>query len=276
MTVLQMGSNKKMKKKLLIIAIAIVTLTITVPINAISETTVESSNHYVKLAREENEISVTETIKIDVSGNESLSNIEFWIQNQADKIKIKIDDQQLEYDSIGNNIYNCNVSSMNISNETINAVLTYSFDEVTQDLFFNKKIIRPTSKFFIEFEDEEIVTAEDLKQDEFFKFKLYEPAESPLTWYIMIFVILLIILLAVFIIYSYRKQKKTKKRDISGGSEEFLTTKKQLLMTTLKDIEKQHRAKKISDDTYHKLKNHFKQDAVETMKKIEDIKSEIE
>jgi hypothetical protein len=46
-------------------------------------------------------------------------------------------------------------------------------------------------------------------------------------------------------------------------------------MSLLKDLEKQHRAKKIHDDTYHKLKDHYKQQTVETMKKIEDIESKI-
>ena len=46
-------------------------------------------------------------------------------------------------------------------------------------------------------------------------------------------------------------------------------------MSLLKDVEKQHRAKQISDDTYHKLKEQYKQQAVETMKKLEDTKSEI-
>jgi len=43
-------------------------------------------------------------------------------------------------------------------------------------------------------------------------------------------------------------------------------------MSILKDIEKQHRAKQISDDTYNKLKDIYKQQAVETMKKLEDTK----
>ena len=43
-------------------------------------------------------------------------------------------------------------------------------------------------------------------------------------------------------------------------------------MSLLKDIEKQHRANQISDDTYHKLKDRYKQEAVEAMKKLEDMK----
>jgi len=45
-----------------------------------------------------------------------------------------------------------------------------------------------------------------------------------------------------------------------------------LLLSILKDIEKKHRSKDISDETYHKLKDEYKQQAVEVMKKIEDKK----
>jgi len=64
-----------------------------------------------------------------------------------------------------------------------------------------------------------------------------------------------------------------KIKDIAGESEELLNTKKMLLMSFLKDIEKQHRSKQISDDTYHKLKERYKQEAVEAMKQLEDLKS---
>jgi ribosome recycling factor len=42
-------------------------------------------------------------------------------------------------------------------------------------------------------------------------------------------------------------------------------------MSLLKDLEKQYRAKEISDDTYHKLKEQYKQETVETMKKLDDM-----
>ena len=46
-------------------------------------------------------------------------------------------------------------------------------------------------------------------------------------------------------------------------------------MSILKDIEKQHRSKQISDDTHHKLKEYYKQQAVEIMRKLEDKESEV-
>ena len=72
-----------------------------------------------------------------------------------------------------------------------------------------------------------------------------------------------------------KKQQSPKTKETAAASEELLTTKKELLMSLLKDIEKKHRAKGISDDTYHKLKERYKQEAVEAMKQLEDMKSKV-
>jgi hypothetical protein len=55
-------------------------------------------------------------------------------------------------------------------------------------------------------------------------------------------------------------------------SEDTLTTKKTLLLSLLKDLEKQYRGKAISDETYNKIKDEYKQQAVDTMKKLDDLK----
>ena len=68
-----------------------------------------------------------------------------------------------------------------------------------------------------------------------------------------------------------RKQRTKVKKSIIE-SEETLTTKKALLLSVLKDIEKKHRAKEISDETYNKLKEEYKHQAVNVMKKLEDLK----
>jgi hypothetical protein len=54
-------------------------------------------------------------------------------------------------------------------------------------------------------------------------------------------------------------------------SEELLTLRKTILLNALKDVEKQHRAKTVSDDTYNKLKDELKQQAVGVMKQLDDI-----
>jgi hypothetical protein len=76
----------------------------------------------------------------------------------------------------------------------------------------------------------------------------------------------------VSLVRPTKKQATTKKKQTVGDSEELLSIKKTLLMEILKEIEKQHRSNKISDDTYNKLKDEYKQDAVQTMKKLEDLK----
>jgi hypothetical protein len=58
-------------------------------------------------------------------------------------------------------------------------------------------------------------------------------------------------------------------------SKEVLSTEKTLLMDILKQIEKLHRTKKMSDDTYHKLKEYYKQETIEIMRQLENLNSEI-
>ena len=105
-----------------------------------------------------------------------------------------------------------------------------------------------------------------------FALLLYEPTEPPISWYIIVTIVLLVIFLGVTTYYSFRKQKSYKIKEIGSESEEFLQAKKNLLMSLLKDLEKQHRANKISDDTHHKLKADFKQQTLETMGKLEKNK----
>ena len=125
------------------------------------------------------------------------------------------------------------------------------------------------------FDQKEIFTGTNLALGATINLKLYEPTEPTLDWYVTVFMILLIILIVVLVIYGFRKQKSAKIKEIAGESEELLSTKKTLLLSLLKDIEKQHRSKQISDDTYHKLKERYKQEAVEAMKQLEDIKSKV-
>ena len=91
------------------------------------------------------------------------------------------------------------------------------------------------------------------------------------SWIYIIFIFFIFLLIVLFIMFS-KKQKSIIKKEGIGGSEEFLVIKKSLLMEILKEIEKKHRNKQISDDTYHKLKDEFKHDAVEAMKHLEDLK----
>ena len=67
------------------------------------------------------------------------------------------------------------------------------------------------------------------------------------------------------------RKKRAPSVSTERESQELLTTKKTLYLAMLKDIEKQHRGKQISDETYTKLKSEYKQHAVTVMQKLEDI-----
>ena len=159
---------------------------------------------------------------------------------------------------------------------TIQVTIYYTLDKDVEE--FERTLIRNTTSLSVTFNDDEnkIFSGRNLLSGTSFTLLLYEPTETPVSWYIIVFIVLLVILLVVSTLYSFRKQKSSKIRmDIASESEELLNSKRMLLMSLLKDIEKQHRSKKISDDTYHKLREHYKRQTVETMKKLEDIKSKI-
>lgn len=236
---------------------------------------INTSNHQIEIKTTDGQISIKETIKIQGTSNENYETITFWIQNGAENIKININNTQVTY-TLSNNEYTCNLSSMKIKQNTlITAMLTYKLKNQDEN-FFEKKILRNATQISIIIDGENKLTADDTVAGSSFTLQIDETTEeNQITLYLAILITLLIILLAVSMAYKSKKQQTTKTKGIPGASEELLSTKKILLMTLLKDIEKQHRANKISDDTYHKLKEQYKQEAVEAMKKLEDMKSKV-
>jgi hypothetical protein len=207
------------------------------------------------------------------TSNETYNAIRFWISDDAQDTNVLVSNSEVQYHPIGNNEYICNISSFNITEDSsIQLTIYYSMDKEIKE--FEKTLTRNTTSISVIFDENEIYSGKDLASGASFTLLLYEPTEMPVSWYIIVFIILLVILLAVSTLYSFRKQKSSK-RDITNESEELLSAKKTILMSILKDIEKQHRSKQISDDTHHKLKEHYKQQAVETMRKLEDRESEI-
>jgi hypothetical protein len=260
-------------KKTITFLIALLVMITIIQSTAVSEE-VDSSSYFIEINEENGKITIKETISIKGETNETVS---FWIQNGATEYRMeKITGTELtEIISQNSNIHSYNISSPNITKDTqITVTLTYKLPQQTED-FQKRLLFNNTEQISVKWNDEKIYTAKDLGNNSYFDLTLYNVAETPLTWYIIGFIVLLIILLGVTTVYSFKKQKLTKKKDMSSGSEEFLSTKKTLLMELLKDLEKQHRAEKISDDTYNKIKEQYKQEAVDTMKKQENFKSEV-
>ncbi len=235
-----------------------------------------SEDHTININFSNDYISVEESITLMGDSNKNYTTISFWIMDKSSDLKIQINDNNIENIKENENTYICNITSLNINmGSKVSINIKYNL-ETQEDGSFSKKVLRNTDEITLLYDGETIYSAIDLKENSKFDVKLNKPIEENLSIFTIIAIFLLAILLIVFTTYFFKKQKISRKKQASSDSEEYLVTKKSLLMGLLKDIEKKHRAKKISDETYHKLKDIYKNDAVDTMKKIEDIKEELE
>ena len=220
---------------------------------------------------------ITENIAINVAETHIIDTIDgdtiaFWIQSGHSNVVITINDLVIT-PSPSNYFYYVNVSGLNITSENIIKV-KYNLEKNTVN--FEKILQYNTTSLTIKFDGNELYFGNNLVSGSYLNLALQKQVPGQIVenipiWIYIIIIVLVILLIAVFIGLG-RKQKTTAKKEGIGGSEELLATKKALLMETLKEIEKRHRSKQISDDTYHKLKGEFKQDAVEAMKQLEDLK----
>ena len=270
-----------MLKKLATIFVAIILMVIGSAILVYGQD-VSTSTYDIKITMNEDSISVTESLTVGATSAETLI---FWIQDGATDIEILINGSDIAYEqTLGENTYQCNVSELDITADT-SIQVTYKLDKDTDG--FEKTLQYNITSISITFDEIEIYTSSNLASGNSFNVALQKPTqvqtrteteikENVPSWYYAILVILIILVALSFIFPSKKSktQKSTTKKQVKGSeSEELLATKKALLMEVLKDIEKKHRAKKISDDTYNKLKDQYKQDTVEAMKQLEDLKS---
>lgn len=236
-----------------------------------ANTSAISATHTIEISTSDDGLSVSESITIQEGiSNETYETITFWIPSEAEDISISVNNNAVTYIPSGNE-YLCNITDLAIAkNTSVQVTLSYMLPKDSEE--FQKTVMHDTTSLTVTFNDNLLYSGQNLVAEGSFALCLYKPTEAPLSWYIIVFIILLVILLVVSTLYSFRKQRSTTIKDIASESEELLKTKKALLMSLLKDLEKQYRSKQISDDTYHKLKEHYKQQAVEAMKKLDDIK----
>lgn len=260
-------------KRFTISLLIVITVAVTLLGAMAYEEDMNTIDHQITITTKNDYISVDEVLTIQGDSNESYENLTVWIQNDAKNINILVDSR--EPDSINQNgsEYNCNISNFGIKKKDSTEVkISY---QLNKDAEFSKKVMRSTNSLKVTFDQKEKFTGADMAPGTSIILQLYQPTELTLDWYIIIFIILIVILIVVITLSTLRKQKSAKIKEIASGSEELLTTKKALLLSLLKEVEKQHRAKQISDDTYHKLKERYKQEAVEAMKQLDDMKSKI-
>ncbi|KYK32740.1 MAG: hypothetical protein AYK22_07025 [Thermoplasmatales archaeon SG8-52-3] len=258
--------------RILAISIIISLLVLTVSINAQE---ISSTNNEVKITTKNDYLSIEETIILEGTSEDFIELIGFWIQDNAQDVEISINNQNLQYDKT-NNLYTINLTELEIKENSQPTIkIDYNIDKDSD--YYKKELIRNISSLKITFDGKILQTITNLISGTALNVYLYQvqTLETSFNWYLIIVIIVLFILLIIVLINSRRKPKKSKTKKGIIESEELLKTKKTLLMSLLKDIEKQHRSKEISDDTYHKLKENYKNEAVETMKKLEDTTSKV-
>lgn len=235
-----------------------------------------ASIHQITIKTGDNIYTVQESITLQREHDgEDIGNVSCWIPNDAKDIHILFDGREItSYDHLGDNEYRLNVSGYNYTNDyAFQMEISYSLPLKTDE--FIKSFVRPTETVKVSLDGTVIFTGENLTAGVISSIPLEKPGEFVVSWYVAIFIMLLLILLVVATVYVFRKRKTASIRDKAWKSKEVLATEKELLFDMLKELEKRYRSKKISDDTYHKLKSYYKHQTVEIMKTLDDIESKV-
>jgi preprotein translocase subunit SecG len=262
-----------MKKIIIAVLIMLITLFFILPSVNAQDANIEKNN--ITITTKDKYFLVEEDIIIKGYTDGLYGNLSFWIPvSSSDDFVILVNNNAPELKDQDGYTYIYDLSSLSVEINTTNTInIKY---QISKDLsVFTKKLMHNATSINVTFNGDKIFSGSNLGSGDLFEVSLYQPAEAPISTYLYVLIILFIVLIAVVGLSASRKHKKRVIKETGGGSEEFFITKKALLMSLLKELEKQYRAKQISEDTYHKIKDQYKQEAVEIMKKIEDLKSEI-
>lgn len=267
-----------MKKTALLLLILFLTLTTVYPSASASDAGVVVDQHLITITLTGTGLQVEETLKVSNTGNQNVTSLRFWIQ-QNSQGTVKITEQQSGKELvplITGNIRTCNLTAANLSllpGGLLNLQVTYVLPTNEQD--FVKTLLYDSTFFSVTYEDRDLFKGEHLLYgsdvNNAIRIRLYQPTEAPLNITMIIIVFIIVILVLAALLLLLKKQRSKTKKTIAE-SEETLSTKKTLLLSLLKDLEKQYRAQSISDETYNKIKDEYKQHAVDVMKKLDDMK----
>jgi hypothetical protein len=267
-----------MKKTVAIIILSSLAILALYPSVSANDTGVIVDQEIVTISLTNTGLQVQETVRVTNKGTENVTSLRFWIQQDIQDAT-KITEMQSGKDLvplITGNIRTCNLSAANLSmvpEASMTLQVTYHLPNSAQN--FIQTMLYDTTLFSISYENRDLFQGEHLlygsDANNAIQIRLYNPTEAPLNITMIILVFLIVIIVLAVLLLLLKKQRSKTKKAVSE-SEETLATKKTLLLSLLKDLEKQYRAKSISDETYTKIKDEYKQDAVEVMKKIDDLK----
>jgi hypothetical protein len=228
-------------------------------------------NHSIIINEVNNNYQIRETILVDTNQITNESFYYFSTPLDAEELQVIIENTVIDDIIKQDAIYKINLSNINKSNEKV--VIDAIYYMPLSTMYFNKMFLHNTSNVNLEFEGIGIFSNSLQLQDTSIKLKLAKTIVSETyNLYIMILVFLLVIIIIVTSWYAFFRRKNGSIRNRTFESTELLEIEKTLLMNILKEIEKLHRNQKLSDDSYHKLKNYYKNQTVDIMSVIESEK----
>jgi hypothetical protein len=267
-----------MKKTIAIILLSILAITVLYPSVCAGDAGVRVDQERVTISPTNTGLSVEEIVEVTNGGTENVTSLRFWIQQDIQDA-VKITELQSGRDLVPviiGNIRTCNLSAANLSmapGSSLSLSVTYHLpsnaENYVQTLLYDTTFLSVTYETKDLFQGEHLLFGADTNNQ--IQIRLYKPTEAPLN-ITMIIIIFLAVLIVLAVLLLLLKKQRTKTKKAVSESQETLATKKTLLLSLLKDLEKQYRAKSISDETYTKIKDEYKQDAVEVMKKLDDLK----
>jgi len=262
-----------MKKTVPLLLITIVVLSVVYPNVSAADAGIITERRTIEIASSDQGLLVEENIPINNSGDDVATTLRFWIRHGASELQIlAVEPGQILTPIVSGNTRECNLTTYNLSlapGDSFTIRLTYVLPATTET--FQKTFYYEATFLDVTFNERALYSGGEVKAGSSLELLLYKPTEAPLSMLYIAIIVLLVIIIVVITLLLLRKQR-AKTKPAALESEEILTTKKALLLSVLKDIEKQHRSHSISDDTYTKLKEEFKQQAVTVMKKLEDTK----
>jgi hypothetical protein len=223
--------------------------------------------HDVTITTIDDTYSFEEQITIS-QDNESIF---FTVPSDVNDLSVIINSTDITPSLVGDNSYRIDYPS-GIESDQTKIIIKYIHPKLDGALDFEKEFTVYTEEYTVTFDNNQLTSAEKIDEGTSLGVVLREEQieKSSLNLYTTILIALLVVLVIVTSAYGIMKRKNGVKRDRSVESSELLTTEKILLMDVLKEIEKKHRDQKISDETYQKLKSHYKQQTVEIMSSLED------
>ena len=214
-------------------------------------------SHDISIKRISEGFRVLEEMEV-VKANETILLV--WIQGEAEDVAIKVNGSEANFSRSGE-VYGVELGNLTRAHVEID----YLLPKETQNFF--KKILQPCKKIIIKLDGNRVYEGVNLSEGCSLSFSIKERVIERINYY-MYTTLILILILIIILAYSARKRRTGK---MVTEDPDVLKVKKDLLMNVLKEIEKRHRSKEMSDEVYNRLKEEFKRETVNIVRRLEEM-----